>query len=206
MATEKGRNICVMMPYSDALYDVADWFRQLWAESLGKRFDTQGREVEVGQTPVKALGTTDQHSQVQLYLEGPHDKVIDFIRVERYREDLEIPGLHGDVESVGYLGGHRLSELIQAEGAATEIALANRGRPSCTFLLPQIDPKSVGELLFLLEYSTAISGALYRINPFDQPGVEEGKHLTYGIMGRAGYEEKRKEVEERPSVNPKYVV
>jgi len=91
---KEGKNISVMMPYSNSLYDFADWYRQLWAESLGKRFDKDGREVFTGQTPVKALGTTDQHSQIQLYAEGPNDKVITFLTVENFNHDYVIPNLH----------------------------------------------------------------------------------------------------------------
>ena len=89
---EKGKNMSVMMPYATGLYFLGDWFRQLWAESLGKRDGTKKKNVYAGQTPVKALGTTDQHSQVQLYREGPNDKVFTFLEVERFAEQ--------DVDSV----------------------------------------------------------------------------------------------------------
>jgi glucose-6-phosphate isomerase len=188
MATERGRNIQVLMPYAGSLVPLADWYKQLWAESLGKRVDRQGRVVHTGQTPVTALGATDQHSQVQLYMEGPHDKLVTFLEVGEFRPDVRIPRLHGDLASTGYLGGRSLGELLNAERRGTEIALTSAGRPSCTYLLPRIDAHVVGQLLYLFEFQTALSGELYGIDAFDQPGVEAGKLAAYALMGRPGYE------------------
>jgi glucose-6-phosphate isomerase len=183
------RHLSVMMPYSRALRDVADWYRQLWAESLGKAVDRQGRTVHVGPTPIKALGATDQHSQVQLYTEGPDDKVVTFLRVERFDHNVVIPTLHAEEESLAYLGGRSMAALLNAEQEATAWALAQRGRPSLTITLPRVDASSLGQLLYLFETAVAISGELYDINAFDQPGVELGKQATYGLMGRPGFEE-----------------
>jgi glucose-6-phosphate isomerase len=188
LATRRGRNIQVMMPYADGLVHLADWYRQLWAESLGKRHDRNGRRVETGQTPVTALGATDQHSQVQLYMEGPHDKVVTFLEVERAGRDVRIPRLHRDLDSLGYLGGRRLGELLAAEKRGTEIALTAAGRPNFTYLLPRISAHALGQLLYLFEFQTALSGELYGIDAFDQPGVEAGKVAAYALMGRKGYE------------------
>jgi glucose-6-phosphate isomerase len=188
MATRRGRNIHVMMPYADGLLHLADWYRQLWAESLGKRVDRRGRVVETGQTPVTSLGTTDQHSQVQLYMEGPQDKVITFLEVLASNGDVRIPPRHQDLDSLGYLGGRTLGELIAAEKRGTETALAAAGRPSLTYLLPRISAHVLGQLLYLFEFQTALSGELYGIDAFDQPGVEAGKVAAYARMGRKGYE------------------
>jgi glucose-6-phosphate isomerase len=203
---QKGKSICVFMPYADALKDVADWFRQLWAESLGKRFSLTGEIVETGPTPIKALGVTDQHSQLQLYIEGPHNKVIVFAKVKDYQHEVPIPQDYGDIEGVGYLGGHTLSELIQAERRATERALTNNKRPNLTITLPAVNAFTLGQLFFLLEASTAFAGALYCINPFDQPGVEEGKRFTYGLMGRKGFEDKKQEIEEKRDTKNNYII
>lgn len=183
------RHLSVMMPYSRALRDVADWYRQLWAESLGKAVDRQGRTVHVGPTPIKALGATDQHSQVQLYTEGPDDKVFTFLRVCEFANDVVIPPLHSDEESLAYLGGRSMSELLNAEQEATAWALAQRGRPSLTIEVPRVDAGSLGQVLFLLQVATAIAGELYDVNAFDQPGVELGKRAAYALMGRPGFEE-----------------
>ena len=172
---------------------MADWYRQLWAESLGKRTATDGRIVAVGPTPIKALGVTDQHSQVQLYKEGPDDKVYTFLTVETFDATVPIPS--SDLEAVSYLGGHTLNELLAAEELATEIALWKAGRPVARIVFPRVNAENVGEYYHLLEVQTVAAGGLFGINPLDQPGVEEGKHFAYGIMGRAGYEAKRKEVE-----------
>ena len=176
-----------MMAYSDRLYGVADWFRQLWAESLGKAQNRAGETVNVGPTPVKAIGATDQHSQVQLYMEGPYDKTITFLTVEQRGEDLEIPNPYPELPELAYLGGHTLGELISAERQATASALARHGRMNMTLRIPRVDAQSVGELLMMLQIATVYAGELYGIDPLDQPGVELGKQLTYGLMGRAGF-------------------
>jgi glucose-6-phosphate isomerase len=188
MATRRGRNIQVMMPYADGLLHLADWYRQLWAESLGKRRDRKGRLAETGQTPVTSLGTTDQHSQVQLYMEGPQDKVITFLEVLASNGEVRIPRRHLDLDSLGYLGGRTLGELIAAEKRGTEVALTAAGRPNLTYLLPRISAHVLGQLVYLFEFQTALSGELYGIDAFDQPGVEAGKVAAYALMGRKGYE------------------
>jgi glucose-6-phosphate isomerase len=180
----------VMMSYANSLYLLADWFRQIWAESLGKAVNSEGKTVNSGPTPIKALGTTDQHSQVQLYIEGPFDKVFIFLEVQEFRTKLTLPALYGDVSSLNYLGGQTMNKLMAAELAATREALAQQMRPSMTVVFPTVDAQHVGEFFMLLEIVTALCGHLYHINPFDQPGVELGKVLTYGLMGRKGYEQK----------------
>ncbi len=192
----EGKNISVMMPYSNSLYDFADWYRQLWAESLGKRYDRKGREIYVGQTPVKALGTTDQHSQVQLYTEGPSDKVFTFLSVEKFQHDYVIPDLHPDRAEVSYLGGKKLSELLNAERFATEIALTKAGRPNCNLIFSEIDELTLGEAIMMYEIQTVFTGKLLNINPLDQPGVEAGKIATYALMGKAGFDRERDEIKE----------
>lgn len=190
----QGKNISVMMPYSNSLYDFADWYRQLWAESLGKRYDIKGREVFVGQTPVKALGTTDQHSQIQLYTQGPNDKVITFLTVEKWNHDYVIPNIHPDREEVNYLGGKKLSELLNAERLATEYALCKAHRPNANLIFPQLNAENLGAAIMMYEIQTVFTGKLLNINPLDQPGVEEGKIATYALMGKAGYDKQRQEI------------
>ncbi len=192
---EKGLNISVMMPYSDSLKYLSDWYGQLWAESLGKRVNNDGEEVNTGQTPVKALGTIDQHSQVQLYTEGPTDKITTFIRVEKFRKTVNIPNTFKEYSSIEYLGGHTLNELMNVEERATEIALLKFGKPNCTIVFPEINPFTVGQFIYMQELKTAFAGELLNIDAFNQPGVEEGKNATYGLIGRTGYEEKKKEIE-----------
>jgi len=186
--TEYHAPIHVMMPYTDRLYSVADWFRQLWAESLGKQHDRDGAEVFRGPTPVKALGATDQHSQVQLYIEGPFDKTITFLTARELPIDVAIPQVYEGIDELAYLGGRTLGELLDAERQATSAALASRGRMNMTIELPRIDAHAVGQLLMMLQIATVYAGALYGVNPLDQPGVELGKQLTYALMGRPGYD------------------
>src|SRR3990170_1020849 len=203
--TRQERNISVMMAYSDALGSLIEWYVQLWAESLGKKYGLDGRTVYAGQTPVKAIGATDQHSQLQLYIEGPHDKTITFLRVEEFNREIPIPDAFGEMEGINYLGGHTLNELIHAEQRATEVALARAGRPNCRMDIPGITPEVIGQLFYMFEVQTAFAGGLYKINPFDQPGVEEGKRLTFGMMGRKGFEDKRREIE-AVKKNSKYII
>jgi glucose-6-phosphate isomerase len=188
--TDLGARIHVVMPYTDRLREFAEWYRQLWAESLGKQTDREGRTVHVGATPVAAVGATDQHSQVQLFMEGPFDKVITFVRLEQFGEDLAIPPRPDLPPDLAYLPGHTLGELLTAEYEATSAALAEMGRMSCTLHLPELTAETVGEAIMFFQLATGYAGVWYGIDPFDQPGVELGKRLTYAAMGRPGYESK----------------
>ena len=196
--TRAGRPIHVMMPYADSLRDVASWFVQLWAESLGK---VRPDGAHTGPTPVPAVGATDQHAQVQLFMEGPQDKTLTFIAVREPAVDITIPSLHADIPDLAYLGGHDLWQLLNFERRATAGALAARGRPSATIELDRVDEWHLGAILMFLELATAYAGALYGIDAFNQPGVELGKRFTYGMMGRPGFEEARAEFEKLPGSN-----
>ncbi|HET6429143.1 MAG TPA: glucose-6-phosphate isomerase [Phycisphaerae bacterium] len=206
MMTAKGKPIHVMMPYSNRLYSLADWYRQLWAESLGKANDRSGREVFVGPTPVKALGATDQHSQVQLYREGPNDKLTVFVSVAAHPADVDIPKAFPDVPGLSYLGGATLGELLAAELAATEYVLAQARRPSVTIRFDAISPAAVGEFLFLYEFATSLMGELLDINAYDQPAVELGKKATFGLLGREGYQDVGEEVRAFAATDERYLV
>ncbi|MBA4348985.1 MAG: glucose-6-phosphate isomerase [Thermodesulfovibrio sp.] len=183
----KKRNVTVMVPYADRLKSFSEWFCQLWAESLCK----DGK----GLTPYPSIGTTDQHSQLQAWMEGPKDKVVVFLSIEDYGADIEMPDVFSKMEGLGYLSGHTLAELIKIEQEATELALTKNGRPNITIKVPVIDAYHLGQLFHFFEIATAVTGFLYGINPFNQPGVEEGKNLTYGMMGKKGYEAKKEEFE-----------
>jgi glucose-6-phosphate isomerase len=201
--TRYGKSINVFMPYSDPLRDFADWFVQLWAESLGKLLPDGS---SVGQTPLAALGATDQHSQVQLFMEGPKNKVVTFVTVDDRATDLKIPHGFKHVTELGYLGGHSLAELIDIEQRATAGALAKRGRPNLTIHLEKIDEWHVGGLIMLLEMATAYAGQLYGIDAFNQPGVELGKQFAYALLGRPGADAARKEWDSLPPSNPRWSV
>ena len=189
--TRSGKHIHVLMPYSDPMRDFAAWFVQLWAESLGKV--QPGGSSSVGPTPIAALGATDQHSQVQLFMEGPADKTVTFVAVAERATDLAIPRAYAEVPELAYLGGHTLGELIDIEQRATAGALARRGRPNMTITLDRVDPWHVGALIQLLETATAYAGDLYGIDAFNQPGVELGKQFAYAQLGRADADPKAKQ-------------
>ena len=205
-AMEEGKNVGVMMPYSDNLKYLADWYCQLWAESLGKNVRLDGTPCNVGQTPVKSLGVTDQHSQVQLYTEGPYDKVVTLLSLQKYACEMPIPHGCENIPDVAFLGGHTMEELIQAENAATAYALTKAGRMNYTLWIPELNAFTLGQLLFLFELQTAYAGAMLGIDTFNQPGVEEGKKATFALLGKAGYENKKAELDSQPKKNPAYLI
>lgn len=171
---EKKKPISVMMPYLDALWPFAEWNAQLIAESLGK----EGR----GPTPVRALGATDQHSQLQLYIGGPRDKVITFIGTEGFRVGPTVTKIENATGSFKLLLGHDMGGILRAEEEATRRALTLAHRPNMTITIEVLDAHHIGELIMLYEIATTFAGALYGVNPFDQPGVELGKKLTMEIL------------------------
>lgn len=206
ISMEQGKNISIVMAYADSLKYIADWYAQLWAESLGKKYDIEGNVVNAGQTPVKALGATDQHSQVQLYAEGPHDKVILFMGVDHYRETVTIPKVYSEIPNLGFLGGVTHNKLIQTEQMATEYALNKEGQSNMTLTIPEVNAFTVGQILYMFEVATGFAGELLNIDAFNQPGVEEGKNATYAMFGRPGYEEKKAELEGQPTKNKQFII
>ena len=206
-AMGKGMNMSVMMPYADSLKLISDWYAQLWAESLGKNLTLDGKPCHVGQTPIKALGVTDQHSQLQLYTEGPFDKVITFLRVEKFRATTPIPHGCDDVPTIAFLGGKSHNQLIEAERQGTEYAIYRSGHVSQTITLPSVNAETIGQLLYFLELVTAYTGALLNIDAFNQPGVEESKVASYAVMGYESekHSAKREEMKKRPASDPDYI-
>lgn len=173
---QKGRTITLMMPYSDNMRLIVNWFRQLWAESLGK-VDPNG--AFCGLTPTEAHGVTDQHSQLQLLLDGPDDKLITFLVDPSQRNHGQrVPMRFQDIPAISPLAGHTIGELFLSEMKATRTSLTNRKRPNRTFALLDRDAYALGELIILLEMETVVVGTLLGIDPFDQPAVEESKILT----------------------------
>jgi glucose-6-phosphate isomerase len=199
LAYQKGRPISVLMPYAQGLKEIADWYAQLCAESLGKAKNRKGQAIYSGLTPVKALGVTDQHSQLQLYQEGPQDKVVTFITVENFKRPLRIPDAYKG-KDIDYLSGHTFQELIHAEQKATELSLTKASRPNATIRLSSVTPQTIGMLLHYFQMQTAYAGELFDIDAFNQPGVEAGKKLAYGMLGRKGFEGERGEMR-RASTN-----
>ena len=193
--TKKYKNILVMMPYSNALGGVADWFCQLWAESLGKKFSLHKEVVHTGSTPVRAIGVVDQHSQLQLYMEGPYDKVITFLTIKRFSKEVSI--VEGnDIESdLVYLKGHSLNNVMKAEFEGTRLALTEQRRPNCTITLDELSAFTLGQLFYLFELQTAYGGKFYNVNAFDQPGVEAGKINAFAMLGKKGFEQRKNEID-----------
>jgi glucose-6-phosphate isomerase len=197
---ERYKKVLVLFPYSQALWKFSFWFKQLWGESLGKKLDRRRREVYYGQTPTAALGVTDQHSQLQLFIEGPNDKSFLFWEVRQFRNSLQIDHPFANFDSMGYLKRKTLAQLFHAEKQATEMALTEARRPNATVIVERINEETMGNLMMFSQYVTAYAGEFYDINAFDQPGVEYGKKLTFAIMQRSGfaeYEDKMSETRKR---------
>jgi glucose-6-phosphate isomerase len=172
---QRGASVNAVMPYAERLEPFAEWFAQLWAESLGKD--------GLGQTPARALGATDQHSQLQLYRAGPRDKLVTLVRASE-REERRIP--ETDVADLSYLGGAGLGDLLDAEFEATEASLAAAGRPTVRIELDRLDAHGIGELLYAMEAACVLAGELYGIETFTQPAVEWGKNAARGLLGAEG--------------------
>jgi len=202
----QGKKISIMFPYSYALKDLADWYRQLWAESLGKANDLKGGEVHIGPTPVKALGATDQHSQVQLYREGPSDKIFTFLEVKKHGRKLIMPMSSASAKDLNYLARKDMGELLNAEKKATEYALLASNRPCITIVFPQVNAYTVGQFIYLYEVTTSFAGALFGINPYDQPAVELGKEATFALMGKAGFEKLARQIKPLTALDGDFLV
>lgn len=201
-------NVQVVMPYADSLKYMADWFCQLWAESLGKNVTRHGDECNVGQTPTKSLGVTDQHSQLQLYTEGPYDKIVTLIKVGEFRSTTTIPHGCEEFKDVAFLGGKTLNQLIEAERQGTEYALLKAGRMSQTIVLPVVTAYTLGQLIYFFEMTTAYAGELLDIDAFNQPGVEESKIASYAVLGNENekYAKKREEMKNAPKELKEYIL
>ncbi len=191
---KKNKNILIMMPYSSQLSGAADWFCQLWAESLGKRISLNQKVVNTGSTPVRAVGVVDQHSQLQLYMEGPYDKVITFWAIKQFKDTVLIPDEEVVNSDVRYLKGHSLNDIMHAEFEGTRLALTEQKRPNCTLLLDDISAFSLGQLFYFYELQTAYAGKLFNVNTFDQPGFEAGKINALAMLGKSDYLERKKEI------------
>ncbi len=206
ISIQQGKNVSVMMPYADSLKYVADWYCQLWGESLGKEKDVDGNVVNVGQTPLKCLGATDQHSLIQLFNEGPYDKVITFLEVANFRTDIVIPAGCDKVPDVNFLCNNTMGALLSNELYATKYALTKRGRCNFTITLDKVDEYHIGALLYMLQMQTAYIGVMLNINAYNQPGVEGGKNAVYALFGRKGYEAFAEEMKNAPQDVDKYTV
>ncbi len=184
LLNQKGKTNVVIMPYNSRLATFSDWCIQLISESTGKQYDLHGQEVNAGLTPIPSLGATDQHSQLQLFKEGPNDKQIFFIETKDYQAKAPIPwqDLAGN-PSLSYLSGQSFASLIQAEFAGTRQSLIESLRPNVTLTIDKTDEYHLGALFMLFELYTAYLGEMLEINTFDQPGVERSKVLTKEILG-----------------------
>ena len=171
-----GKNILVLMPYSTCMKKFSDWFVQLWAESLGK--------AKKGSTPLSAIGATDQHSQLQLFSDGPNDKLISFIKINKHKRDITISDFSNEAQEFKSYTGKKVGQILNVELEATKRALTDNERSNFTLTLPELNEYYLSYLMYVLEIATAISGGLLGINPFDQPGVElSKKYIKESLSG-----------------------
>ncbi len=187
MSEQFGRNISIIMPFSDQLESTAKWYVQLLAESLGKKHDLAGKIVNKGRTPVPAVGTSDLHSIQQNNVEGMHDKVVTLVGIENFNPDIEIPSIPGS--PISYLAGRKMSDVLKTALLGTQWALMREGKPSCTFWLPELSPYSWAAFLALHMMAVAYEGELIGVNAYDQPGVESYKHFLQAMMAKPGLSE-----------------
>jgi len=181
------KSIHVLFCYSNLLSEAALWFEQLWSESLGKEKSLDGTTVNAGTTPLGALGATDQHSLLQLFKEGPNDKIFGFLTVERFPSDASLTDEFPSEKEYSYFAGQSMARQLQVEQLSTEMSLVGAGRPCYRLVLPEISPSTLGAFFYFMEVLVVFIAEIWQVNPFDQPGVEEGKTLTYSLMGREDY-------------------
>jgi glucose-6-phosphate isomerase len=194
-----------MFPYAWRL-KIVRLVSQLWAESLGKTKNLKGVDVYVGPTPVNALGTTDQHSQVQLYREGPNDKIFTFLQVKQFDRDIVIGPSPESTPELNYLAGKQMSRLLNSEKLGTEYALLHDKRPCMTVLFDQVNAFTIGQFIYLFEATTSLAGLLFDINAYDQPAVELGKEATFALMDQPGYEELAEKIKPVQQIDGGYLV
>ncbi len=190
---KRKQNISILMPYDYYLNEVGFWFRQLWGESLANKHDLKKKLVNCGITPIAALGPTDQHSQIQLYIEGPYDKIITFIKVANISNNFKVPE-YKNVEA-SYFAGHKFKDILNIEHWATSVSLMENKRPNGTIILPYLDEYYLGQLFYFMEMAVYYLGEFLHINVFDQPGVEQSKNYMYGLLGKEGYEKYKEEID-----------
>lgn len=192
---KKGRSIHVLFNYSSLLFEFGLWFMQLWGESIGKRISLDGSVINAGTTPLACVGATDQHSLLQLFKEGPADKVLGFIKIDRTVQEDALTDEFPSEKEYSYFSGHTINQQLNIEQMATEMSLVKTGHPCYLISIADVSPASLGALFYFYEALTIFTANLYGVNPFDQPGVEEGKNITYALMGRSDYIDRRSEYE-----------
>lgn len=185
---QSGKNINVLIPYAYGLTEFSMWFKQLWAESLGKN--------NSGTTPYNVVGPAFQHSTLQLFNEGPDDKMFTFITAKRARQDVNLPPDAAGLADFQFLAGRSFQEILTGEYETTSFALRKYGRQMATLEIDQLDEYNLGQLFYFFELVTLYSGYMYRVNPFDQPGVELSKNAMFGLLGKPGFEQYRDEFQQ----------
>jgi len=204
---DKKININSLFTYSDGLSYFGEWYTQLLAESIGKENSRNGDKINAGITPLPTRGATDQHSILQLFMEGPFDKLIVFLAVDKYKNTLSTGNiLKSNDETVNYLQNKNYADLLETEFLTTRLALTSKGRPNVTFKLEALDEEELGRLVYSFEYGVIVLGELLNINPINQPAVELGKRFTYALMGRKGFDKEKEEFFHMAKGKDEYII
>lgn len=196
LTRKRRKTMHVTFSFSNRLHAVGLWYNHLCSVSLGKMLNRKGKAVHVGPSPVAALGSFDLHGQQQLFAEGPFDKVVTFIIARAHGATASAPQLYPKVEALGWLKDASFDGILERAYVGCEHHLTAAGRPNLTITVDAVDEAHVGGLLYMLELSTAMSAELYGIDPFDAPGVEQGKQATYAQFGRSGFEDLAKRIKD----------
>jgi glucose-6-phosphate isomerase len=196
LTRKRRKTIHVAFSFSNRLHAVGEWYSHLCAVSLGKMLNRKGKAVHVGPSPVAALGTFDQHGQMQLFAEGPFDKVVTFLTAKNHGTKVVTPAAWPKVDGVGFLGNADWNTILDHGYWGAEQHITAAGRPNMTITLDAIDEQAIGGLYYMLQLSTTMSAELYGIDPFDQPGVEHNKHASYALFGRPGFEDLAKRIKD----------
>ncbi|NRA36510.1 MAG: hypothetical protein HRU15_00075 [Planctomycetes bacterium] len=190
LTRKRRKTIHATMGFSNRLAGSIQWYNHLLAVSLGKMLNKKGKAVHVGPSPTSCIGPNGLHGQMQLYAEGPFDKVVTFITVKDHGSSIEIPASPSDLEPIAYIGGNKIEDIIDHSYYTAAQTITAAGRPNMTIILDAIDPQSIGGLYYMLQLSTVMSAELYGIDAFDQPGVDANKQGVFAQLGRAGFEDK----------------
>lgn len=196
LTRKRRKTMHVMFSFSNRVHAIGEWYNHLASVSLGKMLNRKGKAVHVGPSPVAGVGSLDLHGQQQLFAEGPFDKVVTFVTVKNHGAEVTVPGSYPKIEAAAYLKDATMTSMLDHAYWSAEQHITVAGRPNMAIHLDTVDEHHIGGLVYLLQLSTAMSAELYGIDPFDQPGVEYGKHAVFGLMGRAGFEDQGKKLKD----------
>ena len=196
LTRKRRKTMHVTFAFSNRLHAIGLWYNHLCSVSLGKMLNRKGKAVHVGPSPVAGRGSFDLHGQQQLFAEGPFDKVVTFIVAKSHGATVTVPQLYPKIETLAWLKDVPFDGILEKSYVGCEHHLTAAGRPNMTVTVDAVDEAHIGGLIYMLQLSTAMSAELYGIDPFDAPGVEQGKQAIYAQFGRPGFEDLAKRLKD----------